>query len=310
MVDEKIAIRKTLEELIPDIKDLDKSIELEITNVCNAVCNICPREEQHRVKGFMTKDTLEMILKRAKVYGVNSISIGGFGEPLLHKEFCSFLKTIRKELPECKVSITTNGVFLTPEKLHEMIEIGIPEISLSFHSPDKEEYERIMRISYPKVVENIKYFINTYPEEINNLRMGIVKTKENQFQIEELMEYWTDLGLKHFTVLTAHNRAGQLNDNDLIDDAFYKEHNVPINSLDNRMCSTASVVLKFIDWQGIVHLCCNDLKSKALLGNLREDSLLSSENNRQKVWKHSQKDFCKTCNMPSTLKKAELISFV
>lgn len=310
MITEKQIVRKTLKELLPDIKDLEKSIELEFTNICNAVCTMCPRTEQHRAKGYMTIETLEIILDKAASYGVNNISIGGFGEPLLHKQFCTMIQMIREKLPEAKISITTNGLLLTKTIVEELFTIGMPEFSVSFHNDNREDYERTMKISHTRVMENLHTLLKELPESARFIHVGIVKTKENVHQIDNIISCWSELGVTQFTLLIGHNRAGQLNDKRLLDDEFYVSEQVEVKQAHNLLCKKASVVLKFVDWEGLVRLCCNDLKGKTLLTDLRTGSFEDAEQNRAKVWTDSQSDFCKKCNMPSTLLEAQIIAIV
>ncbi len=297
-----------LKDIVKDINGLDKSLELELTNFCNAKCGMCPREELNRPKGYMTLKTLKAILNASAQFQINNISIGGFGEPLLHKDFRLLIKTMRSVLPNAKISLTTNGLLLAPEMQNEIIKAGISEINVSFHSNSKDEYENFMGISYLSVIDNVKSFLKNHPQHENTIRIGIVRTKLNTDKVENIINFWDKIGVKNFTILTAHNRAGKLMDQAIADNQFFQEQRIEIQEKDKSICRTASIILKFVDWQGKTHLCCNDLDSIALLGDLQVDSFETIESNRENIWKKAQKELCRNCNMPSTLLHTELIS--
>lgn len=296
-----------LKNIITQLQDLDKCMELELTNVCNAVCNMCPRSELTRPKGYMTDATFHTVLTRAKNFSMKSVSIGGMGEPLLHPAFFDYIASLRETLGNVKLTLTTNGLLLTDRNAEKLVKYNFEEISVSFHSCQAEKYRNILKIDFDTVVANIENFMAKHPEFVNHLQIAIVKTKMNRMEIEDIIGYWRQKGIKRFVILTAHNRAGYLTDHNLVDDAFYADADVQIRPGDRSYCREPGIVLKYVDWQGKVHICCNDLKGMAVMGDLSTESFAEIEEKRANVWSSSQDSFCRECNMVSTLLETEVI---
>jgi MoaA/NifB/PqqE/SkfB family radical SAM enzyme len=297
-----------VKDVINQIGNLDKSIELEITNHCNAMCAMCPRDKITRPKGTMNIKTLKQLIKRCEEFKISDISIGGLGEPLVHVKFFGYLDLISK-LDNIKITLTTNGLLFTPETQKKLLTYPVYEISLSFNGCDRNTYKNIMGIDYDRVVANIENFIENHPKDIRRLRIAIVKNKMNKAEVEDIIKMWRNKGLTKFIVLKAHNRAGYLTDNKIIDDNFYKDEKIEISDSLKKHCKKASLIFKFIDWQGGIHICCNDFQSKALMGDIFNHSFTEIESRREKIFNSIQNIFCKDCNMPSTLLYTELIRY-
>ena len=59
-------------------------VHIENTNACDAHCIMCPREKMTRKTGFMDYDLFCKIIDQiVSTWGIDSIHLHGFGEPLL-----------------------------------------------------------------------------------------------------------------------------------------------------------------------------------------------------------------------------------
>ncbi len=286
---------------------LDKSVELEITNNCNAICSICPRKEMTSPKGFMSKETLIQVFQKSKEYNVKHISIGGIGEPLLHKKLFEFVNLISSQ-KEILITLTTNGLLMNEEMQDKLINSGIKQISISLHGHTQKTYEKILGVDYDIVNKNINRFIENYPNRLDLLRIAIVKNKINRMEVADIIKYWQKRGIKSFITLIAHNRAGYLNDEAIIDNEFYQKENVIISNSQKNYCQIPTYIFKFIDWQGKVHICCNDFKNMAIMGDINSDSFDVIESRRKMIWSKAEKTLCDECNMPSTLLYTDMIN--
>ena len=297
-----------LKDIKDKVSDLDKNIELELTNHCNARCSLCPREELSRPRGVMSLSTLEMLALRCEQSRIKKISIGGMGEPLLHPEFEKCLK-ILSSIRDIELSLTTNGSLFGNQFQEMIVKASFSQISISYHYFHPPSYERYMGIKQEDCISNIREFSKKYQEQRHKISIAIVLNKTNQKEIRDICRFWSDEGINRFIVLIAHNRAGLLNDHRILDEAFYADHNIKIVSEDRIICRKPSVVLKFVDWQGKVHICCNDFKGMAVLGDIINEDLLSMEMKRETVYKSIQSSLCRNCNMPSTLLKAKFVTY-
>lgn len=86
---------------------------IELGNVCNLHCLMCPREYQYGKemdKGFMPLDKAKAIIDEMLPY-MDSIGLTGLGETLLYPHLLEVLKYIKKRKPSVIVTISTNAHF-------------------------------------------------------------------------------------------------------------------------------------------------------------------------------------------------------
>lgn len=114
-----------------------EKIELNIVDICNRSCSFCPRgiDYPNTSNRLTIKDSL-ILKQRLKDYK-NTITVSGFGEPLLHKEFVDVLSNV---LPmSAKRILITNGDYLTPEKYNEIKHL-FTHIKISLYDEDTSEH--------------------------------------------------------------------------------------------------------------------------------------------------------------------------
>ncbi|MHC4353016.1 MAG: radical SAM protein [Planctomycetota bacterium] len=299
--------RFAVRDIVNLLDNLEKSIELELTNHCNAACRMCPRHEITRPKGYMEIDTFKQLVKRCREARIDHVSIGGLGEPLLHEKIMTYIDMI-SELDNITLALTTNGVLLTPTVQDKLLAYPFTDITISISSCDRVTYNRIMGNNYDQVRNNIEHFIDNYPDELGRIQLAIVKSKMNKDEIEGIIEKWASKGVRRYAILIAHNRGGFLVDSEVVDNDFYKNETIRITTRHQEYCRKTSFVLKFVDWQGGVHICCNDIKGIALMGDIYHHCFNEIESNRQKCYMSIKDTQCNKCNMPSTLLGTELIN--
>ena len=109
-------------------------IELSIIDVCNRSCSFCPKSDpkvapdtyQRMSMGLIEKLTNE--LKEMNFKG--SVTLCGYGEPLLHKE----VYDITKKLAEASfVEIVTNGDTLNAKKINQLYNSNANKILISMY---------------------------------------------------------------------------------------------------------------------------------------------------------------------------------
>jgi radical SAM protein with 4Fe4S-binding SPASM domain len=135
-----------------DLPEFPDVIDIELTNTCNLKCPMCPtgRRELTRKRGFMSWEVYLKIMKELKNTGT-PIRMVRWGEPMLNKEFWTFLATAGYyDIP---VHLNTNGYFLD-ESCLELFELfKLASIKISIH----EESNKVM-----DTVKLLKKMKNTY----------------------------------------------------------------------------------------------------------------------------------------------------
>src|ERR1044072_9754912 len=62
---------------MPDI------VQIESTNMCNAKCVFCPRDDMHRRQGIMTVDLFRKIVDECAELGITHIRMHNYGEAFM-----------------------------------------------------------------------------------------------------------------------------------------------------------------------------------------------------------------------------------
>jgi radical SAM protein with 4Fe4S-binding SPASM domain len=108
--------------------------QVEITNLCNLDCLMCPRKKLNIKYKEMSLDYFKEIV--VKLERIKRIILTGWGEPLFHKNLPEMIKFCTKR--GIFTSFTSNGLLLTPELSKRLIDAGIKEITFSIDSLDED----------------------------------------------------------------------------------------------------------------------------------------------------------------------------
>ncbi len=125
-------------------------IFLEVSNVCDLRCVMCPRFSAFNPArkqaiwdvdpGFLETDpatlALGPLLEHALV-----VHAFGYGEPTIHPSFPSFLRHVANY--EVLIDFFTNGMHLTEELVAQLVELSIFKITVSFSGATAESYENV-----------------------------------------------------------------------------------------------------------------------------------------------------------------------
>ena len=60
-------------------------MQIESTNICNAKCVFCPRDEMHRRQGVMSFDLFKKIVDECAALGITHVRVHNYGEPFLDR---------------------------------------------------------------------------------------------------------------------------------------------------------------------------------------------------------------------------------
>ena len=109
-------------------------IELSIIDVCNRSCSFCPKSDPKIAPDTYQRMKINLINKlteELKEIGYKgSVTLCGYGEPMLHKE----INLISKKLSEAAfVEIVTNGDTLKPKKIRELYANNVNKLLISMY---------------------------------------------------------------------------------------------------------------------------------------------------------------------------------
>ena len=123
-------------------------VELSLIDVCNRKCIFCPKANEDIAPDTYQSMSRMMIDKiHDQLIEINfsgTISLCGYGEPLLHKDINYIVEKLSKV---SKVEIITNGDVLTSKKLQSLYLSKVSKVLVSMYDgPEQiEKFEKIAR---------------------------------------------------------------------------------------------------------------------------------------------------------------------
>lgn len=161
-----------------------KTLYINLTNACTNSCVFCLREQKDDVCGAEMwhddKYTLEDVIEQFERYITSHSASGqplpqetekympqnvvfcGYGEPFLKKDMMkSFAQYLRKNYPEIKIRVNTNGHANAVYKTNVAEEFKglLDEASVSLNSDNAEQYNEICQPKIENAYEAVQDFL-------------------------------------------------------------------------------------------------------------------------------------------------------
>lgn len=148
-------------------KNTLSSIELNVIDICNRTCGFCPRGVGFQnTKNQMSHTTIDSIadsLRNIDYRG--TITLAGFGEPLLHKKLKNYVQTLKNSVQLKQIKLITNGDYLDESMAANLIHAGVNCIKVSMYDKDMTEHFESFLQQYD--IERIyKHYYNGLPAEV------------------------------------------------------------------------------------------------------------------------------------------------
>lgn len=236
-------------------------IQIENTNLCNAKCIMCPHTTMKRKKKTMNQKDFEKIVNNImKNYSsIKTLTITGFGEPLMDKEIIEKIKFINNSYPNLDIDIYTNASMLDKEMAEKLLQTKLHKINFSVNGTENT-YKTMMGLDYEKTVSNILYFLEKRKEmkkKFPLINISLMIVKENEENIETFQRYWMDK-VDSVMIYLPSNWAGTHNINYASSNPFK----------DKRWTCRVLWDYLTVDVDGNLIMCCRDYESKVKFGNL------------------------------------------
>ena len=168
-----------------------KTLELEITDLCNEKCLHCYHPE-HKDKGFIKDlEKLERMLTEFGDLGFIHVVITG-GEPLLHPDFKAICTIAQKH--RYLISVKTNGMLVDDDVTEFFQELKPKTVEFSLYSADKDEHDKITQVagSFDSTLRGIR-LLNEHGVKISVMTpvlKGIKRWKELFKLMKEMNVPW------------------------------------------------------------------------------------------------------------------------
>ncbi len=174
------------------------SIDIELSNRCNAKCHFCPRDQTPH-EGTMTADVFAQTLARADEYralarerldSTVGISLCGLGEPLLNRNAAKFVRDVRAAGFE--VSMSSNGALLSETRGAELLDAGLERILINV-GEEGDDYEDVYKLPFEKTRDNIVRF-NEMAQGRCDVYIVLVDHRRDAAHVEHMKEFWRGAG--------------------------------------------------------------------------------------------------------------------
>jgi len=263
-------------------------VQIESTNICNAKCVFCPRDEMHRRQGVMSVDLFRKVVDECVELGITHVRMHNYGEALIDRRLVEKVR-YAKEKGIQEVGMISNGSLITDAVARGMIEAGLDAINISVDASGKDVFEATrIGLNYDKVIANIERLLRIRGE-LGRRRPKVILSfvrQNNSADEQAFIEHWKRIADKiHITDL--HNWAGTLN----------RESDV------NYPCYRPWLTFTVL-WDGRVSLCCADFDGRTVLGDLNAATIReiwNSEpylNARRMHLESGGPEICRSCDLP------------
>lgn len=255
-----------------------REINIEFNSACNLRCKFCSLDFD-KPKQAMPPEILDKVLDEiatdSRFANVQQINLYNGGETLLHPnrlEMFTRIAAAKKAARQAgkafpKVLMLTNGMLMRPKLARQILETGaldVVQFSLDGGTPEKFETLRV-NAKWPLFYENVKTLHELNQEFGGKVQMKSITIVEQPFSLStEWMhpEFQEIIGyMNHFELRRLHDWGGEVE----LNDGAKKV----VNKTGCMLLMHQMVVLP----NGDVTVCCNDLNSKGVIGNITQKSL-------------------------------------
>lgn len=267
---------------------LPEIVQIESTNICNAKCTFCPRDEMHRRQGIMSFDLFRKIVDECAELGITHVRVHNYGEPFIDRRLVEKVR-YAKDRGIAEVGMISNGSLITEPVARGLIEAGLDAINISVDASGREAFESTrIGLKYDKVIANIERLVRLRAD-LGRRRPKLILSfvrQDNSADEQAFIEHWKSVADKiHVTDL--HNWAGTLNQESDVNYPCY------------RPWLTFTVL-----WDGRVSLCCADFDGRTILGDLNTSTIRDIWNAkpyrdvRRQHLESGGPDICRSCDLP------------
>jgi MoaA/NifB/PqqE/SkfB family radical SAM enzyme len=267
---------------------LPEIVQIESTNMCNAKCVFCPRDEMHRVEGIMSMELYRKVVDECAELGITHVRMHNYGEAFLDRTLVEKIRYAKQKGIK-EVGLISNGSLITDRVAQGIVDAGLDAINISVDASGREVFDSTrIGLNYDKVIANIERLVRIRAEAGKRrpkLILSFVR-QNNSVDEQAFIEHWRHIADKiHITDL--HNWGGTLNAESDVNYPCY------------RPWLTFTVL-----WDGRVSLCCADFDGRTILGDLNASTIRDVWNNeayrtaRRQHLDHGGPEVCQSCDLP------------
>ena len=188
-------------------------VEIGLTNSCNHKCIFCALDFLESKGKFINREVMLKTLEELRKGGVKSVMFAGEGEAVLHPDICEFVEKAKESGMD--ISITTNGVPLTREKIERCLP-NLSWIRFSVDSGSPENYSLVHGANsedFNKVIDNIRECIRLKKERNLDVTIGVqfLVIPHNMGEVVKLAGILKEIGADNLQIKPYSHHPQSLN---------------------------------------------------------------------------------------------------
>ncbi len=262
-------------EKLAAVPPFPRLMDVELTNVCNFHCLMCPVgvDVQVRPKGRMTEEVFSRILDQAAEHNCHLRFIL-WGEPTLHPRWLDWMgRVVDRGL---NVHFNTNGSRISDDDMRRIVELGVQSMKFSFQGVDAKSYREMRNTDYfDKLLERVKRLHEIRGEaRYPYLHVSTTITYEGPELVREFRDRLAAFTDKVTIGRTELGRFDSSTANLSAEERGLLEHMKREDKLVRKHPRCPEVFDKLsVYWDGRVTACCRDLEGDMLLGDIHQTPL-------------------------------------
>lgn len=246
-------------------QNLPTHIIVELTNVCNLKCVMCPSPKQDRAKGYLNKETFIELINQVKGK-IEVIDFDLYGEILINPDYDWYISYAKKH--NLKTSVSTNATFLNKDHSERLIKSGLDFLIISIDDENLNGYNAIRKgADFQTIIENTKQFLRMNQGEIFTVIQKIHMSNNASATwnyVEEMSRFGANIvRLKPYRDL---------------DKTMKNLRTQQTNRIEKIQCPYLWKI-PVVTWNGEMVPCCNDYNATIPLGNVRDKDIFKIWNN-------------------------------
>lgn len=230
-----------------------KVLHLEPTDVCQAMCPLCPRELDKSFdktqRHHLSVSLLESILPAGFVSNLDKMFMcGNYGDPAANHQTLDIYNWFRQQNPNIIVGMNTNGALQTKiwwYKLSQIMNQPRDYVVFSIDGLEDTNNEYRIGVNWKNLMQNVATFISGG----GSAHWDMLVYRHNEHQVDHCEQLARDMGFKWFRAkVSKRPLIGKLQTPILWQKPNIQSHKINCHALQEQSI--------YIDSQGRVSPCC------------------------------------------------------
>jgi len=255
------------------------------SDFCNFKCTFCPTGDEalvasrNRKNGFLSLELFRKVLDDLKAFSskVPILSLHKDGEPYLNRNLEAMIAEAKAAKVADWVCTTTNGSFLTPERIHDTIAAGLDLMTVSIKHAHNEGYADITgtRVTYRQILESVR-LVHEEKLRLHSSMQVVVRITDTGLSESERAAFASDfkpwVNQIDIGCIFGWGNSGSRDFMLGLDPKFGIDGRSPVHKGRRVCCQPFRMVC--VNPDGRVSACCGDWSKALIVGDVNRERLI------------------------------------